>query len=108
MGGGRTIPFSSERKWSAVRLDDTLAYVLGAPDLLLRFLPEEKARPAENRVKALSSAGKRVVLLARHAGPMEGDTLSGTLEPLALIPLGQSAAVLLPRPLPTLPNRGYR
>lgn len=40
----RTIPFSSERKWSAVRLDDTLAYVLGAPDLLLRFLPEE--RPA--------------------------------------------------------------
>ena len=84
----RTIPFSSERKWSAVRLDDTLAYVLGAPDLLLRFLPEEKARPAENRVKALSRAGKRVVLLARHAGPMEGDTLSGTLEPLALIPLG--------------------
>ena len=49
-----------------------------------------RKRPArqKNRVKALSSAGKRVVLLARHAGPMEGDTLSGTLEPLALIPLG--------------------
>lgn len=68
----RTTPFSSERKWSAVRLDDTLAYVLGAPDLLLRFLPEEKARPAENRVKALSSAGKRVVLLAATPGRWRG------------------------------------
>lgn len=84
----RTVPFSSERKWSAVRLSDSLAYVLGAPDLLLRALQEPQARPVLERVEALSAGGGRVVLLARHDGPMEREALSGTLTPLALVRLG--------------------
>lgn len=104
----RTVPFSSERKWSAVRLSDSLAYVLGAPDLLLRALPEPQARPVLERVEALSAGGGRVVLLARHDGPMEREALSGTLTPLALVRLGNPLRATRRTPSLILPNRAFR
>jgi len=52
---GGQVPFSSDRKWSSVRLDGVGDLVLGAPDKLLETVPEE--------VLLAQSKGVRVLLL---------------------------------------------
>ena len=44
-----TTPFSSERKWSSVTLEDGRTLVLGAPERLLSELPEEATLPSRRR-----------------------------------------------------------
>jgi cation-transporting P-type ATPase E len=101
------IPFSSERKWSALVFDgieDASAkgspvlrglYALGAPDILAPLLDERDAgeewapRTLAARVGALAGQGLRVLLLARGADSVRLDPSdpSPTL-PSGLVPLG--------------------
>jgi cation-transporting ATPase E len=58
------VPFSSARKWSAVRTERDVTWVLGAPELVL---PVGDRPVARERADALAAEGKRVLLLARTA-----------------------------------------
>ncbi len=62
--GVESVPFSSRRKWSAVRVDAT-TWVLGAPEIVL-------AGPGEDvleRARRIAAQGVRVVALARSHSP---------------------------------------
>ncbi len=76
-----SVPFSSSRRWSGVRLDGE-AYVLGAPDLLaLDGLADRAATEA--------AQGRRVLALARTRElPAEGSPPTA-LEPLGLVVLAE-------------------
>ena len=69
------IPFSSERKYSAVEILDVGAFAIGAP----HFVPCEVTPEMEEKIKEHASLGERVLLLAR----LEKLDTVGT--PLALI-----------------------
>ena len=77
----RTVPFTSANKWSAVVFRAHGAYVVGAPEFIM------KARYAdlEHMVSPYQEQGCRVLLLARcaNAPTMDGG-ITGGVEPLAL------------------------
>ena len=76
----RTVPFTSANKWSAVVFKSYGAYVVGAPEFIM------KARYAdlEHMVTPYQEQGSRVLLLARCSNAsMDGD-ITGPVEPLAL------------------------
>ncbi len=77
----RTVPFTSANKWSAVVFRAYGAYVVGAPEFIM------KARYAdlEHMVAPYQEQGCRVLLLAKcaNAPTMEGG-ITGGVEPLAL------------------------
>jgi cation-transporting ATPase E len=82
-----TVPFSSARKWSASSFGSRGTWVLGAPDVLLRSGiagADGMARRAEQHAEA----GRRVVLLARAEGSLEGEDLPAEITPVALVVLG--------------------
>ena len=76
------VAFSSARKWAATSFSEQGWWVLGAPDVLLA--PDDEAR---GRVRELAGSGRRVVLLARSAAPLDGTSPPGPIEPLALATL---------------------
>jgi cation-transporting ATPase E len=78
-----TLPFSSARKWGATDFGVDGVWLLGAPEILA---PDDPivARAVERE----SSAGRRVVLLARYAGRIVGESLvPRAVEPRALVVL---------------------
>lgn len=76
----RTVPFTSASKWSAVVFKSYGAYVVGAPEFIM------KARYAdlEHMVTPYQEQGCRVLLLAKCGNATRDGGLSGTIEPLAL------------------------
>ncbi len=74
----QSVPFSSERKWSAAQAEGLGSVVLGAPERLL-------GGPALSQAQALASEGYRVLALSRSAAALSGETLPEGLEPLALL-----------------------
>ena len=76
------IPFSSRRRFSAMRLDDT-TYVLGAPELMELGALGERAR-------ALALEGRRVLAFASSDTPLgQGEDLSGEVRVLGLVVLAE-------------------
>ena len=69
------IPFSSERKYSAVEIEGEGAFAIGAP----HFVPCEVTSEMEEMIKAHAALGERVLLVAR----LEKLDTAGT--PLALV-----------------------
>ncbi|WP_116451637.1 HAD-IC family P-type ATPase [Blastococcus litoris] len=88
-----TVPFSSARKWSAVRTGQGTTWVLGAPEMVLPRPGAEAAVAARARSDALAAEGRRVLLLARSAQvppALDGDVaLPGGLDPVALVLLAE-------------------
>ena len=77
------IPFSSETKWSAVAFQREGAYVVGAPDFIMRA----RYREIAGRVAPYQEKGCRVLLLARCGGAVRTGSLPQEVTPLALIAL---------------------
>lgn len=77
-----TVPFSSARKWSAASFGTNGSWVLGAPELML---PGEPA--VRSSMEAAASQGRRVLLLARCPGSLDGETLPAGLQAVALLGL---------------------
>jgi P-type E1-E2 ATPase len=75
------VPFSSARRWSAVRVGD-VSYVLGAPEQL-------PIGALGTRATQEARAGRRVVALTRTTAPLDGDDLPPGLEPLGLVVLAE-------------------
>ena len=73
------LPFSSERRLSAVQARGHGWWALGAPEALLAV-----GSQALERAEALSAAGARLLALVRAAGP---DVTPGTCQPEALVVL---------------------
>ncbi|KRC35943.1 ATPase [Oerskovia sp. Root22] len=85
-----SVPFSSARKWSALRTDAG-AFVLGAPEILLAGRSDGPAIAALSEVREAADTGARVVLLA-HAPtglPATEAPLPEDLVPALLAVLGE-------------------
>lgn len=76
------VPFSSQRKWSAVQLEGRCA-MLGAPEKLL-------TGPALELAQQEACQGARVLALVTSSQPLCGEALPGALQPLALLCLMDS------------------
>ena len=80
-----TVPFSSERKWSAAQFAQYGTLLLGAP---------EKTAMAHAEVLSLAARyaaeGLRVLALYQSRAPLNGKTLPTSLEPLALVLVGDT------------------
>jgi cation-transporting ATPase E len=86
------VPFSSEWKWSGLRIDSA-SYVLGAPDVLSEagalILPPGLARVLERE----TAAGRRVVAFAETSEPLPaspGEQSPPRLAPVALVVLEET------------------
>lgn len=73
----RRIPFSSERKWSAMEFEDAGTFVIGAPERLGGGLPLYLQREAQ--------AGKRILTAGLAKGPVEPSLPLPSVEALAYI-----------------------
>jgi magnesium-transporting ATPase (P-type) len=78
-----TVPFSSERKWSAAKFRDRGWWVLGAPDVLLPLMDR-----GGELLERTSTSGARSMLLAR-AGTVDRQGIQG-LTPEALAVLAET------------------
>ena len=77
-----TIPFSSERKLSAVSFKNNGTFILGAPEYVLKT-PNDRVT---DLVKKYAEQGLRVLLLAQSSTTIyNGDTLPQTRRPIAVI-----------------------
>ena len=82
-GWARTgaVPFSSARKWSAATFDGQGTWVIGAPENILG----DASDPARRRADELAAEGRRVLLLVRSDGTLDGEALPAPIEPAALV-----------------------
>jgi cation-transporting ATPase E len=90
----QSVPFSSARKWSAVRTADGFTWVLGAPEMVLPVPVGAAGIIARARADELAAEGHRVLLLARTAADpgVDGDgeaVLPGHLHPVTLVLLAE-------------------
>ena len=86
MSPKKILPFSSDRKYSAVTFIDYGTYVLGAPDFVMKNIP--------NKVRIIIQQnmmlGARVLMLAHSPQEMTGDKAPSSLKPMALIILNDN------------------
>jgi cation-transporting ATPase E len=81
------VPFSSARKWSGASFAGRGAFLLGAPEVLLGPGPEGSG-DLLRRAEVLAAEGRRVVLLASSAGPLDGERPPAGLVPRAMVMIG--------------------
>ena len=77
-----SLPFSSERKWSAMSFAGRGTFVLGAPEMVATGPLWESIRA---EVEAEAEAGRRVLVLASGDNPPVGDALPVDLRLRALV-----------------------
>ena len=75
------VPFSSARKLSAASFKDGTALILGAPEFVLESIPEK----LQERLTALTSEGKRVLVLAAGKGIVDAETMPAVQEICGLV-----------------------
>lgn len=109
----QSVPFSSARKWSAVRLDG-VTWVLGAPEIVLGAVTDGAASArCLAEVRQIADAGVRVVSLARSAQrchqPQTGEPqLPTALCPAALVVLSEQIRPDAPQTLAYFREQGVR
>jgi cation-transporting ATPase E len=79
------VPFSSARKWSGASFAGHGAFLLGAPEVLLG---RDGHGDLLRRAEVLATEGRRVVLLASAAGPLDGERPPAGLVPRAMVVIG--------------------
>jgi len=99
-----TVPFSSARKWSAVRFADRSSWVLGAPEIVLGTSSGATAIAA--RATELAATGSRVLLLSRAEAPLAGERLPDALMPVGLVVLGEHVRADAPETLRYFTGQG--
>ncbi len=92
MVASKTIPFSSDRKYSAVSFvannKSYGTFALGAPEFILnkRFF----TNAITNQINHYTSLGQRVLLLAHSEKDINGDNIPSDMRPFALITLSDN------------------
>src|SRR5579864_9305011 len=79
------VPFSSARKWSAASFAGHGTWVLGAPEMVLPAGQQDQLSQAAG----LAASGRRVLVLACAAGPLDGDSLPRGLRAAAFVLLAE-------------------
>jgi cation-transporting ATPase E len=96
-GGWRpeaAVPFSSARKWSGASFATRGSFLLGAPEVLLAPAGPGAAPGSGGRAELLRQAeriavqGRRVLLLAHSARPLDGEAPPPALAPRAMVVIG--------------------
>ncbi|MBQ8885078.1 MAG: HAD-IC family P-type ATPase [Clostridia bacterium] len=80
------MPFSSARKLSAVTFGDVGTFAMGAPEFVLKPMPQR----VEKLVKQYAQMGLRVIVLAHSPSPIQGDKLPASFRPIAVITLSDN------------------
>ena len=78
-----TVPFSSARKWSALKLTDNEYWIMGAPEMVL---PGDQ-KDLNEQIKSIAATGKRVLVLLESVSAPSTEGLPGDRRPVALIVL---------------------
>jgi cation-transporting ATPase E len=94
-----SVPFSSARKWSAVRVAGRGSWVLGAPEIL-------GAGVAAERAAGLAAEGLRVLLLSHTDKPLAADTLPAGLRPVGLAVFSERVRADAPQTLAYFREQG--
>jgi cation-transporting ATPase E len=79
------VPFSSARKWSGASFAGHGTWILGAPEMVLPASQQQHL----SRAAALAAGGRRVLVLARSAGSLEGESLPPDPRPAAFVMLAE-------------------
>ena len=79
------VPFSSARKWSAASFAGHGTWVLGAPEMVLPGGQQDQLSQAAG----LAASGRRVLVLAHAAGPLDGESLPQGLRAAAFVLLAE-------------------
>jgi cation-transporting ATPase E len=79
------VPFSSARKWSAASFAGHGTWILGAPELVLPADHHDQLSQAAR----LAASGRRVLVLARAAGSLDGESLPQDLRAAAFVLLAE-------------------
>jgi cation-transporting ATPase E len=79
------VPFSSARKWSAASFAGHGAWVLGAPEIVLAGSQDGLLSQAAD----LAASGRRVLVLARAPGRLDGQALPHGLHAVAFVVLAE-------------------
>jgi len=83
------VPFSSARKWSGASFAGRGAFLLGAPEILLGGATgHDDGGELLRRAEQIAVEGRRVVLLAHSARPLDGERPPAGLEPRAMVVIG--------------------
>lgn len=73
------IPFSSEKKWSGLTLENNKTYIIGAPEFILKEIPNELKQKIETYTNEF-----RVILLASSNYEFKNGSLPKKIEPLGI------------------------
>ena len=80
----KRVPFSPENKWSAAVFETAGAFLVGAPEFILK----SRVEAYRERIAEWTDRGSRVLLLAQYRGdPKPGKIDPEAVEPLALVVL---------------------
>jgi cation-transporting ATPase E len=110
-----SVPFSSARKWSAVRIAGRGSWVFGAPEIV-GASPGRSASPGEiagqplaralAQAAALAAEGLRVLLLSRTDAPLAKETLPLGLQPVGLVVFSERVRADAPKTLAYFREQG--
>ncbi|MCE0763612.1 cation-translocating P-type ATPase [Pseudonocardia kujensis] len=84
-----SVPFSSDRKWSAVGAGDHGTWVLGAPEMVLPEPADAGSADLLETAGKIAEDGRRVLVLAHAESAAEGPVLPAGLEARALVVLAE-------------------
>lgn len=79
----KSLPFDSERKYSAIQLNDLGTFVLGAPG----FVPSLPNEVAARRVEQMASRGQRTLGVYYSKKPFDGSEIPAKLQWIAVLSL---------------------
>ncbi len=100
-----SVPFSSARKWSAVRIAGRGSWILGAPEIVA-----DGNTGRDNRARAqaakLADEGLRVLLLSHSSVNLNGESLPRELEPVGLVILSERVRSDAPKTLAYFQEQG--
>jgi cation-transporting ATPase E len=86
MSATARVPFSSQRKMSAVTFGEHGTFVLGAPEFVLKPMPAK----VDKLVKQYAQMGLRVMVLAHSQSPIVGEKIPHALRAVCLITLADN------------------
>ena len=89
-----SVPFSSQRKWSAVDFGEHGCWFLGAPEILLAASAADSI--IDDKISAFTESGFRVLMLSRSDSWPEPGTLPSLLKPSALVLLDEKIRDYVP------------
>ena len=82
----KILPFNSDRKFSAVTFAESGTYAFGAPEFVLKEVPDNVAK----MVKQYASLGLRVLIVAHSKASIAGESLPTSMKAIALITISDN------------------